>query len=138
MMASLYGALNVDELAGRGGVRETRRSVQAETLRWRRRSVPLRIALVSDPDLIILDEPTDGDGCGGAAGVLDDDAALAERGKTVIFATHYLEEADEYADREMLMANGRIIADGADKEIKEVVGYTEIRRDSKGHRKLQS
>ena len=39
--------------------------------------------------------------------------SFAARGKTVIFATHYLEEADAYADRVILMSHGRIVADGA-------------------------
>ena len=44
--------------------------------------------------------------------------AFAARGKTVFFATHYLEEADAYADRIVLMAHGRIVADGPSTEIK--------------------
>jgi ABC-2 type transport system ATP-binding protein len=53
--------------------------------------------------------------------------AFAARGKTVVFATHYLEEADEFADRIVLMANGRIVADGSPVEIKSKVGTRIIR-----------
>jgi ABC-2 type transport system ATP-binding protein len=49
------------------------------------------------------------------------------RGKTVVFATHYLEEADAYADRIVLMARGRIVADGPAPEIKATVGSRVIR-----------
>ena len=49
------------------------------------------------------------------------------RGKTVVFATHYLEEADAYADRIILMANGRVVADGPATEIKAAVGTRTIR-----------
>ncbi|MDT4940045.1 MAG: type transport system ATP-binding protein, partial [Pseudonocardiales bacterium] len=52
---------------------------------------------------------------------------FAARGKTVVFATHYLEEADEYADRIILMAHGRIVADGPATEIKATVGLRTIR-----------
>ena len=53
--------------------------------------------------------------------------AFAARGKTIVFATHYLEEADAYADRAVLMARGRIVADGPTKEIKAMVGTRTIR-----------
>ncbi len=85
------------------------------------------IGLVSNPDLLVLDEPTV---------ALDVEARrdfwatmreFAARGKTVVFATHYLEEADAYADRIILMANGRIVADGPATEIKATVGLRTIR-----------
>ena len=47
---------------------------------------------------------------------------FAARGKTVLFATHYLEEADAFADRIVLMADGRVVADGPATEIKAQVG----------------
>ena len=52
---------------------------------------------------------------------------FADRGKTVIFATHYLEEADAFADRAVLMARGRVVADGPTTEIKAMVGSRRIR-----------
>jgi ABC-2 type transport system ATP-binding protein len=52
---------------------------------------------------------------------------FARLGKTVLFATHYLEEADSYADRAVLMAQGRVIADGPTTEIKAMVGSRTIR-----------
>src|SRR5260221_466011 len=51
---------------------------------------------------------------------------FTSRGKTVLFATHYLEEADEYADRIVLMARGRVVADGPSSEIKATVGSRTI------------
>jgi ABC-2 type transport system ATP-binding protein len=52
---------------------------------------------------------------------------FASRGKTIVFATHYLEEADAYADRVVLMARGRVVADGPATEIKAKVGGRQIR-----------
>jgi ABC-2 type transport system ATP-binding protein len=52
---------------------------------------------------------------------------IASRGKTILFATHYLEEADAYADRVVLMAQGRVVADGPPTEIKAMVGSRTIR-----------
>jgi ABC-2 type transport system ATP-binding protein len=53
--------------------------------------------------------------------------AFAARGKTVLFATHYLEEADAYADRAVLMARGQIVADGSTAAIRSLVGRRTIR-----------
>jgi ABC-2 type transport system ATP-binding protein len=52
---------------------------------------------------------------------------LAGGGKTILFATHYLEEADAYADRVVLLAQGRVVADGPTTEIKAMVGSRTIR-----------
>jgi ABC-2 type transport system ATP-binding protein len=53
--------------------------------------------------------------------------AFAGRGKTVIFATHHLEEPDTYADRAVVMAPGRVVADGPTTEIRVRVGRRTIR-----------
>jgi len=53
--------------------------------------------------------------------------AVAAQGKTILFATHYLEEADVYADRIILMARGRVVADGSGTQIKAKVGGRTIR-----------
>ena len=52
---------------------------------------------------------------------------FAQRGTTIVFATHYLEEADDFADRAVLMAHGRVVADGPTTEIKARVGSRTIR-----------
>jgi ABC-2 type transport system ATP-binding protein len=75
-------------------------------------------ALVGDPDLLVLDEPTAAVDVEGRRDFWHVMRGIAERGKTVLFATHYLEEADAYADRIVLMARGRIVADGPATEIK--------------------
>jgi ABC-2 type transport system ATP-binding protein len=82
---------------------------------------------VSDPELLVLDEPTVAMDVEGRHGFWATMRAFAARGKTVLFATHYLEEADAYADRVVLMANGRIVADGPPTEIKGLVGSRTIR-----------
>jgi ABC-2 type transport system ATP-binding protein len=89
--------------------------------------VRFAIALVADPDLIVLDEPTTG---------LDVEARRAfwtsmrgetAQGRTVLFATHYLEEADDYADRIVLMRKGRVVADGPPAQIKALAAGRTIR-----------
>ena len=84
-------------------------------------------ALVGDPDLLVLDEPTAGIDVAGRHEFWQAMRAVAGRGKTVLFATHYLEEADAYADRIVLIARGRIVADGPATEIKARAGARMIR-----------
>ncbi len=76
------------------------------------------MALLSDPALLLLDEPTTGmdvEGRRAFWAAIREDAA---KGRTVLFATHYLEEADQYADRIVLISQGRIVADGTGSQIK--------------------
>ena len=68
--------------------------------------------------MLILDEPTVGMDVEARRSFWVSVRGFAARGKTVIFATHYLEEADAYADRAVLMAHGRVVADGATSEIR--------------------
>src|SRR3954469_2204467 len=76
------------------------------------------MALLSDPALLLLDEPTTGMDVEGRrsfwSAIRDD----AQQGRSVLFATHYLEEADQYADRIVLISKGRIVADGTGAQIK--------------------
>lgn len=85
------------------------------------------LAIASNPDLMILDEPTVAMDVESRRSFWTSLRALASTGKTVVFATHYLEEADDYADRIVLMAHGDIVADGPANEIKATVGSRTIR-----------
>jgi ABC-2 type transport system ATP-binding protein len=84
-------------------------------------------ALVADPDLLLLDEPTAGIDVAGRRDFWHAMRNVTEQGKTVVFATHYLEEADAYADRIVLIAQGEIVADGPATEIKAQAGARTIR-----------
>jgi ABC-2 type transport system ATP-binding protein len=85
------------------------------------------LTLVSNPELLVLDEPTVAMDVEGRHTFWDAVRGFARSGKTVIFATHYLDEADQYADRIILMAQGAIVADGSATEIKSNVGSRTIR-----------
>lgn len=85
------------------------------------------VALIGNPDVLILDEPTVAMDVTARREFWSTMRAFAERGKTIVFATHYLEEADAWADRIILMAHGRIVADGSATEITSIVGGRVIR-----------
>ena len=85
------------------------------------------MALLPDPALLLLDEPTTGMDVEGRRTFWNAIRADAERGRTVMFATHYLEEADQYADRIVLIAKGRIVADGTGSEIRALAAGRTVR-----------
>jgi ABC-2 type transport system ATP-binding protein len=85
------------------------------------------IALVANSDLLVLDEPTVAMDVEGRHQFWTTMRQVAATGKTIVFATHYLEEADSYADRIVLMSQGQIVADGPTTEIKSIVGVRKIR-----------
>jgi ABC-2 type transport system ATP-binding protein len=90
------------------------------------------MALLSDPELLVLDEPTTGmdvEGRRSFWGSIRQDAAL---GRTVLFATHYLEEADAYADRIILIREGEIVADGTSSEVKSLAAGRTVRASLPG------
>ncbi|HET9187309.1 MAG TPA: ABC transporter ATP-binding protein [Acidothermaceae bacterium] len=128
MMASLYPTpARVDDVVDVTGLRDivdrrTNKLSGGQTQRVR-----AAIALISNPDLLVLDEPTVAMDVEGRHLFWNSVRQIAASGKTIVFATHYLEEADTYADRIVLMARGRIVADGPATEIKATVGLRTIR-----------
>jgi len=128
MMASLYPSpLEVDDVLKLAGIHEIADRRTQKLSGGQTQRVRFAIALISNPDLLVLDEPTVAMDVEGRHGFWTTMREFASRGKTVLFATHYLEEADAYADRVVLMANGKIVADGPPNEIKAMVGTRSIR-----------
>ena len=133
MVAALYPSpLPVDEVLSLTGVediadRRTQKLSGGQTQRVR-----FAVALVSNPELLVLDEPTVAMDVEGRHAFWTTMREFAGRGKTVLFATHYLEEADDYADRAVLMARGAVVADGPTTEIKAMVGTRKIRATMPG------
>jgi ABC-2 type transport system ATP-binding protein len=85
------------------------------------------MALLPDPALLLLDEPTTGMDVEGRRTFWSAIRRDASRGRTVLFATHYLEEADQYADRIVLVSRGRVVADGSGAEIRALASGRRIR-----------
>jgi ABC-2 type transport system ATP-binding protein len=89
--------------------------------------VRFALALTPDPDLLVLDEPTVGMDVESRRAFWGSMRAFAARERSVLFATHYLEEADAHADRAVLMARGRVVADGATSALRGRVGHRTLR-----------
>lgn len=85
------------------------------------------MALLPDPALLLLDEPTTGLDVEGRRAFWSAIRRDAASGRTVLFATHYLEEADQYADRIVLVSHGRVVADGTGSEIKALASGRTVR-----------
>jgi ABC-2 type transport system ATP-binding protein len=128
MLGSLYpDPIPVDDVIAAADIgdiadRRTNRLSGGQTQRVR-----VALALVSNPRLLVLDEPTVALDVEARRSFWATMRGFASDGRTVVFATHYLEEADAFADRIVLMANGVIVADGSATEIKARVGRRMIR-----------
>jgi ABC-2 type transport system ATP-binding protein len=128
MVRSLYATplalQEAVEIAQLGGLEKRRvdRLSGGESQRLR-----LAMALIGDPRLLVLDEPTAAMDVETRRGFWHAMEGFTERGRTILFSTHYLEEADVTADRIVMMARGRVVADGTPSAIKDSVGLRVIR-----------
>jgi ABC-2 type transport system ATP-binding protein len=103
----------VDEVVGLVGLEEAAdRRVRALSGGQRRR-LDVGLALVGDPELVFLDEPTTGFDPAARRQAWEVIAGLRELGKTILLTTHYMDEAQALADRVAIIAAGRIVAEGA-------------------------
>jgi ABC-2 type transport system ATP-binding protein len=111
----------------RAGVAEFARHRVAELSGGQQQRVRFAVALVADPDLLVLDEPTTGLDVESRRAFWAAMRAETAQGRTVLFATHYLDEADAYADRIVLLRAGRVVADGTAGQIKAIASGRVIR-----------
>lgn len=94
--------------------------------------VRFAVALAGNPELIVLDEPTAALDVEARRTFWESMRAYARRGNTVLFSTHYLEEADENADRIVVVDRGRIVADGSGDAIRGAAGSSLVSFDLAG------
>jgi ABC-2 type transport system ATP-binding protein len=102
----------VDELISLVGLEEQRHTRLKALSGGQQRRVELALALIGNPDLIFLDEPTTGFDPGARRATWEIIRQLTVTGTTVLLTTHYMEEAQVLADRVAVMAGGRIVAEG--------------------------
>ncbi len=118
LFASLYDkSLDVDELISLLGL-EDKSGKQFHTLSGGlKRKVGVAMALINDPELLFLDEPTTALDPRARREVWEVIEKLREMGKTVLLTTHYMEEAEALADRVGILVKGRLIAEGTPREL---------------------
>ncbi len=127
MTISLYpNPLSVDEVVALTGIQDLLQRKTTKLSGGQTQRLRAALALCGNPDLLLLDEPTVALDVEARREFWNTVRDFAARGKTVIFATHYLEEADEFADRIVLMSRGRIVADGPANQIKAAVDVKHV------------
>jgi ABC-2 type transport system ATP-binding protein len=119
-------ARDVDEVIGIVGL-EAKRSQRVHTLSGgQKRRLDLGLALVGDPELVFLDEPTTGFDPEARRRALDTIRSLRDLGKTILLTTHYLDEAERLCDRVAVLRDGEIAALGRPGELTGALPPTEI------------
>jgi ABC-2 type transport system ATP-binding protein len=103
---------DVGEVIELAGLTEKRDQRTRTLSGGQRRRLDLALALIGDPELIFLDEPTTGFDPAARRGAWQTIRSLRELGKTVLLTTHYLDEAQELADRVAIIKDGQILAEG--------------------------
>ncbi|WP_311242948.1 ABC transporter ATP-binding protein [Microbacterium sp. WCS2018Hpa-23] len=114
LIASLYGAeaaARVPEVMARADLENLARRRVSKCSGGEQQRVKFALAMVSDPDILVLDEPTAGMDVTARRHFWDVMRADADAGRTIVFATHYLEEAEQFARRTVVMHRGAIVAD---------------------------
>jgi ABC-2 type transport system ATP-binding protein len=118
---------DVDEVIELVGLVE-KRDARVKTLSGgQKRRLDLGVALVGDPDLVFLDEPTTGFDPAARRAAWEMIRSLRALGKTVLLTTHYLDEAEQLADRVAVMREGRIVRIGTPRELTTADLEVEIR-----------
>jgi ABC-2 type transport system ATP-binding protein len=118
---------DVDEVVEMVGLRD-KRDARVRTLSGgQKRRLDLALALVGDPELVFLDEPTTGFDPGARRTAWDTIRNLRSLGKTILLTTHYLDEAEQLADRVAVLRDGTIVREGSPAELTGGRAETEIR-----------
>ena len=120
----------VIDLVGLGSKRDAR----VKTLSGgQKRRLDLGVALVGDPDLVFLDEPTTGFDPAARRAAWELIRSLRSLGKTILLTTHYLDEAEQLADRVAVLREGLIVREGTPAELTGDTSETEVRYRRDGH-----
>jgi len=112
----------VDEVLGVIGLRERARERVGKYSGGMKRRVNIGVALLHKPKVIYMDEPTVGIDPQSRRNILDSVVTLKEAGMTVLYTTHYMEEAQELSDHIGIMDHGKMIANGTNEELIRLVG----------------
>jgi ABC-2 type transport system ATP-binding protein len=118
---------DIDEVIDVVGL-QGKRNARVKTLSGgQKRRLDLGVALVGDPELVFLDEPTTGFDPAARRAAWNMIRSLRSLGKTILLTTHYLDEAEQLADRVAVLREGRIVREGTPAELTGGVHETEVR-----------
>ncbi|MFB7635914.1 ABC transporter ATP-binding protein [Streptomyces sp. NPDC056149] len=120
---------SVDQIMATAGITDIADRLVGKLSGGQEQRVRFALATAGANDLIVLDEPTTGMDVSSRQTFWGAMRRQADEGRTVLFATHYLEEADEIADRVIVLHRGRVLADGTSAEIKARAGARRITFD---------
>ncbi|MGV9880781.1 ATP-binding cassette domain-containing protein [Streptomyces sp. NPDC003006] len=125
-LGARHARVRADELLERFGLAETGRKAVKRYSGGMRRRLDLAASLITEPEVLFLDEPTTGLDPRGRAEVWESVRSLVGGGTTVLLTTQYLEEADQLADRVSVIDGGRVIAEGTPDDLKAKLGGDRI------------
>ncbi|MGW7298935.1 ATP-binding cassette domain-containing protein [Streptomyces sp. NPDC054829] len=125
-LGARHARVRADELLERFGLADTGRKAVRRYSGGMRRRLDLAASLITDPEVLFLDEPTTGLDPRGRAEVWSAVRSLVGGGTTVLLTTQYLEEADQLADRISVVDAGRVVAEGTADELKAALGGDRI------------
>ncbi|UYO96227.1 ABC transporter ATP-binding protein [Microbacterium sp. M28] len=125
LVASLHGRAalaRVPEVLERADLTGLARRRVAKCSGGEQQRIKFALALVADPDILVLDEPTAGMDVTARRHFWDVMRADAAAGRTIVFATHYLEEAEQFAHRTVVMHRGTVVADAPTAQLRAGLG----------------
>lgn len=127
MLASTYDPpQGIEDVLEQANLKDIRKRKVGKCSGGEQQRLRFALAILGDPDLLILDEPTAGMDAMARHAFWDRMHAQAARGRTIVFSTHYLEEAQNFAQRIVVMAKGRIVADGTTAEIRNITSSHKV------------
>jgi ABC-2 type transport system ATP-binding protein len=115
-------AERVDQVLEIVGLVDRQRGAVAKYSGGMKRRLNIGVALLHRPDVLILDEPTVGIDPQSRRSILDSIIRFHEQGMTILYTTHYMEEAQELSDHIAIMDQGQVIAYGTHQELVQIVG----------------
>ncbi|MDJ1369960.1 ABC transporter ATP-binding protein [Gulosibacter molinativorax] len=127
MISHLYPhSLAPEEAMKRAGIRELANRRVSKCSGGEQQRLRFALALLPEPELLVLDEPTAGMDVNARRDFWATMSKEARDGRTIIFATHYLQEADDFAERIVMVHHGVIVADGPVAQIRALTGRKHV------------
>jgi len=127
LFRSFYArGLSVDEAIAKVQLQEKAKALVMKLSGGQKQRLAVAVALVADPELLFLDEPTTGLDPQSRRSLWDVIDALRGKGRTVLLTTHYMEEAAQLCDRIIIVDRGRIVADGTVNELIRSIGGEQV------------